>query len=320
MSLGEFDFIRRHLHTAPAEGVLLGIGDDAALLRPRAGVDYCVSTDMLLAGRHFFGDEPPADIAHKVLAVNLSDMAAMGAQPRYLLLSAALPQLDEAWLTSFCRQLQAMAAEYGATLVGGDTTRGDYVFNITIIGELPAGQALRRSSAQAGDEIWVSGQLGLAAAGLQQRLGRLMLPENVAARCVQALQRPQPRLALGRALLPLAHAALDVSDGLAQDLGHILQASAVGADLDLPSLPTLPALRRLLPEQTLYPLLLAGGDDYELLFTAAAENRPAILAAASASETPVCCIGRIRAESGLCCRQADGSVWPLERRGYDHFD
>ena len=177
MSLNEFDFIRRYLQAQPQTGaVLLGIGDDAALVRPEPGEDWCFSTDMMLAGRHFFADDDPADVAHKLLAVNLSDMAAMGARPRWVLLSAALPALDEAWLVPFCQTLFAQAAAYGVTLIGGDTTRGDLVLNITIAGILPQGRALRRSGAQAGDDIWVSGVLGTAAAGLQHLTGRIRPP------------------------------------------------------------------------------------------------------------------------------------------------
>ena len=240
----EFDFIRRYLQRQqPDRDVVLGIGDDAAIVRPCAGMDWCFSSDMLLAGRHFFADVAPADLAHKVLAVNLSDMAAMGAAPRWVLLSAALPQLDEAWLQAFCDSLFALAAQFGVTLIGGDTTRGDYVFSVTIAGELPQGMALRRDAAQPGDDIWVSGQLGLAAAALNRHWQTVQLPQEVFAQCERARLRPQPRVALGRALLPFAHAAQDVSDGLGQDIGHILKASGVGAELWVDALPSLPDLR-----------------------------------------------------------------------------
>lgn len=319
--MGEFDFIRRYLQaqTPPAD-VVLGVGDDAAIVRARSGFDWCFSTDMLLAGRHFFADDAPADIAHKVLAVNLSDMAAMGAAPRWALLAVALPILDDAWLRPFCQHLFALADQYGLTLIGGDTTRGDYVFSVTIAGELPHGQSLRRSSAQPGDDIWLSGQVGLAAAALQHRLGKIRLPESVFTVCQNALRRPVPRVALGQALLPLAHAALDVSDGVAQDLTHILRASDVGAVVRAATLPTLPALRRQCSDRELYPLLLAGGDDYELLFTAPAHRREIIAALALTHRLPLTRIGHITADSGMLhCLAADGRPIHLNQQGYDHF-
>ena len=319
--MGEFDFIRQYLQRQQSGAeVVLGIGDDAAIVRPLPGLDWCISTDMLLAGRHFFADEAAADIAHKVLAVNLSDMAAMGAQPRWALLSAALPQLNPVWLSSFCDSLFSLAAAHGVTLIGGDTTRGDYVFNITIGGTVPQGQGLRRSGAQVGDDIWLSGRVGLAAAALQQRLGRLRLPETVFAECNQALLRPTPRVALGQALLGVASAALDVSDGVAQDLQHILRASGVGADVDTTQLPTLAALRQGLSESTLLPLLLAGGDDYELLFTAAPAQRAAVAAAGIASGTALSRIGTITDQRAvLRCLDASGHPLKLDQQGYDHF-
>lgn len=316
----EFDFIRRYLSVQQHDAdVVLGIGDDAAIIRPRAGFDLCFSSDMLLAGRHFFADAAPADMAHKVLAVNISDMAAMGAQPRWALLSAALPQLDEAWLTAFCDSLFALAKEYGITLIGGDTTKGDYVFNITIAGELPQGEALRRDAALPGDEIWVSGRLGLAAAALNHHWQTFILPDEIQTLCEEARVRPQPRVALGRALLPFAHAAQDVSDGLAQDIGHILKASHVGAEIFTGCLPTLPQLRAAVPEARLYDYMLAGGDDYELVFTAPADAREAVLQAGRASRTEVTRIGTVTEGGGLRIVAADGRDVVLTSLGFDHF-
>ncbi|WP_304667536.1 thiamine-phosphate kinase, partial [Neisseria bergeri] len=192
----EFDFIKRYLQTGTDKDVVLGIGDDAAIVRPREGFDLCFSADMLLKDRHFFADVEPEDLAWKVLAVNISDMAAMGAIPRWVLLSAALPELDEVWLERFCGSFFGLAKKFGVTLIGGDTTKGDMAFNVTIIGELPKGRALRRDAAVAGDDIWVSGRVGMAAAALNCRLKRCVLPDDVFAVCEQKLLRPEPRVGL----------------------------------------------------------------------------------------------------------------------------
>lgn len=321
--MNEFEFLQQFVFRQPERAdVVLGVGDDAAVLRPKPGTDWCISTDMLVGGRHFFVDVAPEDLAHKVLAVNVSDMAAMGAKPAWAVLSAALPALEEHWLTRFFTRFSALAAEYGVALIGGDTTRGDWVFNLTIGGELPAGQALRRSGARVGDEVWVSGELGLAAAALQARLRQehgFRLPETVLAACEECLLRPQPRVALGRALLPLAHAALDISDGLAQDVGHIARASGVGIEINVDAVPTLPALKTAVDEEVLLPLILGGGDDYELAFTAAPEHHDAIQALQSALDLPLHCIGTVVAGAGVRLKRGDGSDCFLEQHGYDHF-
>ncbi|STZ76733.1 thiamine-phosphate kinase [Bergeriella denitrificans] len=318
--MNEFDFIRRYLQRQPSDSdVVLGIGDDAAIVRPQPGYDLCFSSDMLLKGRHFFADVAPEDLAWKVLAVNLSDMAAMGARPRWVLLSAALPELDEAWLAHFCDSLFALAAQHGVALIGGDTTRGDLVFNVTIIGELPQGQGLRRDAAQVGDDIWVSGRVGLAAAALNSRLKNCVLPPEAAPECEAALLRPIPRVALGRALLPVARAAQDISDGLAQDIGHILKASGVGAELWADSLPTLPALKQHLGRAQWLAYTLAGGDDYELVFTAAPEHREAVSVAAEAAGTQVTRVGRINGSGGLQIVDAAHQDITLTSLGFDHF-
>lgn len=324
--MNEFDFIRHYLQRQQADAeLILGIGDDAAIIRPRAGFDLHVSSDMLLAGRHFFVDVAPADLAHKILAVNLSDMAAMGATPRWALLSVALPYLDAAWLTAFCDSLFTLARRFGVTLVGGDTTRGDWVFNVTIMGETPQNQGLRRSGAQPGDDIWVSGQLGLAAAALNVHRQTVVLPEAVRLMCDQKLLRPEPRVALGQRLLTLAHAAQDVSDGLAQDIGHILTASHVGACIDVDRLPTAPALRQWAaasPErqQDLRQWMLAGGDDYELVFTAPVAARSQISHIAAITATELTRIGSITASAALELQDSDGNGIILAQQGFNHFD
>lgn len=316
----EFDFIRQYLKRQQQDAqLLLGIGDDAALVRPQSGYDLCFSSDMLLKNRHFFADVAPEDLAWKVLAVNLSDMAAMGARPRWVLLSAALPELDADWLQRFCDSFFALAQRFGVILIGGDTTKGDLVFNITIVGELPQGQALRRDGAQVGDDIWVSGELGLAAAALQHCLNKYCLDEALRPLCQSKLLRPEPRVALGQKILPLANAGQDISDGLSQDIGHILAASGVGAELWADQLPVPEALKQDLPRQAWLEAALAGGDDYELLFTAAQNRRADILAAAAECGVAVTRIGIINQTGRLKIIDADGQEITLTSKGFDHF-
>ncbi|QEY25477.1 thiamine-phosphate kinase [Neisseria zalophi] len=316
----EFDFIRQYLYRQQNDkNILLGIGDDAAIIRPQPKHDLCFSSDMLIKNRHFFADVAPADLAHKVLAVNISDMAAMGATPRWVLLSVALPQLEKTWLTEFSDQFFSLAKQFDITLIGGDTTKGDFAFNVTIIGELPEGQALRRDAAQVDDDIWVSGRVGLAAAALNHHWGKVILPPNIFDICEQSRLRPIPRVALGKAILPFAHAAQDISDGLAQDLGHILKASGVGADIFTDYLPTLPALYDVLEKPLVYDYTLAGGDDYELVFTAPEASRNNILQAAEASHTSVTRIGKITQSRHLNIFDTNGVQIQLNSLGFDHF-
>jgi thiamine-monophosphate kinase len=236
--MNEFGLIQRYF-TRPAANAVLGVGDDAAIVRPTPGHDLHVSVDMLVEGRHFFADVAPRALGHKTLAVNLSDMAAMGATPRWAVLSLALPQLDEHWVSEFAAGFFGLAEEHGLSVIGGDTTRGPLTLSVTIFGETPAGQALRRDAAQAGDDIWVSGKLGLAALAVRQRLhGDIAVPDSVIAECKRKLEYPTPRVELGQRLLGLSHAAIDISDGLMADLGHILTCSGVGAEVWLDALPT----------------------------------------------------------------------------------
>ena len=315
----EFDFIRRYLNRQQSDNeVLLGIGDDAAIVHPQSGFDLCFSSDLLLSERHFFKDVAPADLAHKVLAVNISDMAAMGANPRWALLSVALPKLDPDWLSQFCDSLFSLANRFGVTLIGGDTTKGELIFNVTIVGELPRGQGLLRSSAKIGDDIWVSGNVGSAAAALAQLRGKITLPEQIQNQCMQALLKPEPRVTLGQALLSIAHAAQDISDGLAQDIGHILEASGVGAEIDVNCLPVLTELKRAMPDYLWQQWALAGGDDYELVFTAPRDRRDEILTAARIAQTPVSCIGSINNGNRLAI-YSNGCELTLTSLGYDHF-
>ena len=314
----EFDLIARHF-TRPAPGAVLGVGDDCALLAPTPGMELAVTSDMLLEGRHFSPQDGPAGVGHKSLAVNLSDLAAMGATPRWATLSIALPAADDAWLTAFSRGFFRIAEAHGIELVGGDTTRGALTIAITAIGEVPPGLALRRSGARAGDDVWVSGHLGAAALALAYRQGRLFMEQIDAAKVLPALYLPTPRVALGIALRGIARSAIDISDGLLADLGHILETSAVGAELDFAALPIPEVARAYLHEPVARDCILAGGDDYELCFTAAAEQREAVLAAGVAGGVSVTRIGTITQAPGLVVRDADGQPLQIEKTGYDHF-
>jgi thiamine-monophosphate kinase len=315
----EFELIQRHF-TRPARHTDLAVGDDAALLRPRPGMQLVVSTDMLVAGNHFLPDADPEALGWKTLAVNVSDIAAMGAEPRWALLALALPRADEAWLAAFARGLFACADAFGVDLAGGDTTRGPLDLCVTVIGEVPAGAAITRSGAHPGDDVWISGWPGRAALGLAQLRGELTLAADAAALCLDALHRPQPRLAAGLALRGVASAMLDVSDGLLGDLRHILERSGVGAIVEQSALPlaALPATG--VPPELARRCLLAGGDDYELLFTAPASQRTPLAALSARLALPFSRIGRITAEAGsLLMEDAGGRRFVPSECGYDHF-
>ena len=321
--LGEFGLIERFF-TRPAANAVLGIGDDAALLQVSAGKLLAVSSDMLVSGRHFLPDANPYLLGHKSLAVNLSDMAAMGAAPRWATLALALPGFDESWLTAFSRGFFDLADRFGVELVGGDTTAGPLNLCVTIFGETGA-RPLRRDAAQIGDDIWISGDLGGAALGLAHLQGEITLSENNAAACLTRLHRPEPRVSLGLALAALPRiAAIDISDGLLADLGHILERSAVGAEIAMASLPAHPALQPMLPESLpesdlARRCLLAGGDDYELCFTAPAEDEPAVHAAAATAGVAVSRVGRITLSPELRVLDQNGMQLPIKERGFDHF-
>ena len=299
--LSEFELIRKYFDR-PARNAVLGVGDDAALLRPAAGMELAVSTDLLLEGRHFRAGADARKLGHKALAVNLSDMAAMGAAPRWATLALALPRADERWLAGFSRGFFALARRFGVALVGGDTTRGRLALCVTILGEVPRGKALRRDGARPGDAIWVSGQLGGAAYGLTSR----------DAKAARRLHTPQPRVELGLRLRGIATSAIDVSDGFAQDLGHILERSGVGAIVRYDRLPKFricdPGLQR--------RCVLSGGDDYELVFTARPGAR--VDAIARALGLRLSRVGSIERRRGLRILDARGRAMRAGR-GYDHF-
>jgi thiamine-monophosphate kinase len=316
--MGEFDLIARYFRR-PARRSPLGNGDDCALLAPGAGMQLAVSTDMLVEGRHFLSTVDPARLGHKSLAVNLSDLAACGARPLAFTLSLSMPAVDEAWLAAFSRGLFELANTHQCELVGGDTTRGPLVISITVFGEVPAGRALLRSGAKPGDDLWASGSFGDARVALEVFRGALSLPAESFAAARKRMELPQPRVALGNALIGVASAAIDVSDGLAGDLRHVLMSSGVGATIDAPAAVGLLACAKDIDEPRRLEYVLVGGDDYELLFTAPASASDAVMRAAASAQTRVTRIGRIDELRGL--RVVDGEGRPLEREfgSFDHF-
>jgi thiamine-monophosphate kinase len=317
----EFDIIRRYF-TRPVKRALLGVGDDCALIAPQAGTVLAVSTDMLVEGRHFLAGADAAQLGHKALAVNLSDLAAMGAAPRYATLALALPEADERWLAQFTQGFFALADAFGVELIGGDTTRGPRNISITVMGEVPADLALRRDGAKAGDDIWLSGRSGDAALALAHLDGRIRLAGAALAQCLQRLHAPLPRVALGQRLRGLATGAIDVSDGLAADIGHIGECSGVAVELRYAELPRSAALKACADERLAQECLLAGGDDYELAFTAAPDARASLAALAAELGLALTRIGRVLAgEPGqVSVYDASGTIMPIASKGYDHFE
>ncbi len=319
---GEFELIARHFvrSSANAPRVDLAIGDDCALVDGGASWQWAITTDMLLEGVHFLADVDAEALGHKALAVNLSDLAACGAQPRCYFLALALPRPDDAWLASFTRGMFALADRHGCMLAGGDTTRSPagVAISITAMGEVPRGRALLRSGARAGDDLWVSGTLGDGALGLACRRGEAELPEAEARTVFERLERPQPRIALGRALLGIATSAIDVSDGLAGDLGHIMERSGVAAMVEWQRIPRSSALQRL-DTATQLRHVFGGGDDYELLFTAPASMRDTVPDAGRAAGIAVTRIGAVHNGSGLSVTGADGRAVDMLARAFDHF-
>ncbi|HEY4531155.1 MAG TPA: thiamine-phosphate kinase [Luteimonas sp.] len=299
------------------DDVVLGIGDDAALLLPPPGMQLVVSMDTLNDGVHFPPGTAAADVGWKALAVNLSDLAAMGAEPAWCTLSLSLPGGDMAWVEGFLDGFLALAAEHRVALVGGDTTRGPLSVSVTVHGFADAGRALRRDGAHVGDEVWVSGSLGGAAAALAQwRQGGARDPQ-----LRERLDRPQPRVALGRALAGVATACIDVSDGLVADLGHICAASRVGVHLDVDALPGGELLHGHVPHDAVRLLQATGGDDYELCFTLPAGSAAVATAAAVAAKTgvKVTHVGRVVEGQAVCAFDRDGTPWQPPRSGHEHF-
>jgi len=318
--LSEFQLIARYFKRSPRAGgpVQLGVGDDCALLQPPNGELLAVSTDTLIEGRHFFADANPYDLGHKALAVNLSDLAAMGAQPISFTLALALPSSDPNWLQPFSEGLFHLADAQGIELMGGDTTRGPLAISITVIGSVPSTQALKRSGAQAGDELWISGTLGDARLALEVLHNKRTLAPDLLRKASNRLHRPLPRVALGLALRGIANAAIDVSDGLLGDLGHLLTQSSLSATLFADDLPFGDALASQTID-TRYALALNGGDDYELCFSAPADKHQAVIDAGQRSQTQVTCIGQFSKGSGIHVQDHQGNLISAANHSFDHF-
>ena len=321
----EFDLIARYF-TRPSNQAAVGVGDDCAIINPSPDMQLAISSDMLVEGRHFFHDVSPYSLGHKALAVNLSDLAACGATPVAFTLALALPSINETWLQEFSRGLWALADAHGCELIGGDTTQGPLTICITVFGEVPRGQALLRSGAQVGDDVYVSGTLGDARLALDALQGRIQLPPDVLAAARLRLELPTPRVALGTALRSIATSAIDISDGLAGDLGHILKASGVGARVNADITINLIAAcarvdwaRGQFDTEKQLETVFSGGDDYELAFTAPPAARQAVQAASASSQTPVTRIGVIEMQPGL--RLVDGGGNPVTTpfKSFDHF-
>ena len=317
MSLGEFDLIEKYF-TRSVKRAALGVGDDCALFATSPGMQLAVSSDMLVEGRHFLSTVAPERLGHKALAVNLSDLAACGARPIGFTLALAMPRVDERFLDGFARGLLALADEHDCELIGGDTTQGPLNLCITVFGEVPAGQALLRSGARPGDDLYVSGTLGDARAALEVFRGNLAIDGAALESLRRAMEQPQPRVALGQALRGVATSAIDVSDGLLGDLGHILRRSQLGATLEVDALPR-SAVLRTLPAALQREFTLAGGDDYELVFSAPPSQAAAVTRAASASGVGVTRIGRLDAEPGLRLVDANGAAVANGFGSFDHF-
>ncbi|MCB1824348.1 MAG: thiamine-phosphate kinase [Candidatus Competibacteraceae bacterium] len=322
MPVSEFSLIERYFaaHRFQRLDVALGIGDDCALLLPPADQQLAITVDTLVAGVHFFADADPESVGHKALAVNLSDLAAMGATPAWATLALTLPQADEPWLAAFCRGLFALADRYGVQLIGGDVTHGPtIVITLQVHGFVPPGLALRRDGAKPGDGLYVTGTPGDAGLALAATFGKASVAEGHAGSIRARLERPEPRIAEGLALRGIASAAIDISDGLAQDLGHILERSRVGARLEVERLPLSPALAASLDRKAAVMTALTGGDDYELCFAVPPERTLQLESSAAGWECRCTRIGVVTAEPGLRLVRADGSALHLEQRGYDHF-
>lgn len=320
--MSEFDLIRNYF-TKPTQHTNLSVGDDAALISIGQGMELAISADMLVAGTHFFHDADAYKLGWKSLAVNISDIAAMGANPKWATLAIALPHIDESWLAEFSRGFFACATQFNVDLIGGDTTRGPLTISVQMMGEVPLAKAIKRSGAQVGDDIWVSNTLGDAALGLAHLQSKLQdslpLDDGYIEYCLHALYKPQPRVALGLALRGIATSAIDISDGLLSDLGHILTASNVGANIHLKQLPVSAFINQHLHEQQMQQFVLAGGDDYELCFTAPVSTRPHIADLSTQLNLVLTNIGSIIQTLGLKVLDENNHPLIIGKTGYNHF-
>jgi thiamine-monophosphate kinase len=316
--LSEFDLIARYFNR-PTQHTLLGVGDDAALLALTPGHELAASTDTMVEGVHFFPDAEPDSLGYKALAVNLSDLAAMGATPKWAMLALTIPKADEAWLEDFAHGFFALAAEHDVDLIGGDTARGPRNICVQIMGEVPHGRALRRDGAKVGDDVWVSGHVGDAAAAVAHLKGDLRLRGSLLSHCLARLNRPAPRVALGRLLVGVANSAIDISDGLVADLGHICERSAVGAAIEFAAVPCSAELMPLRGHALVTRAILTGGDDYELCFTAVVERRSEIEALSGQAGLALTRIGSIVAGQGVGVVDPAGRPMSVKDGGFDHF-
>ena len=310
----EFEIIERYFKKKMKQ-TALGVGDDAAMIHVRNNYQLAISSDMLIENIHFLKNTNPSHLGWKSLAVNLSDIAAMGAIPKWATLSISLPKINHTWLKKFSKGFFKCADKFGIDLIGGDTTKGPLSISITIMGESKKDEALLRSGAKINDDIWVTGQLGLASMGLANLQGQLKLPPRIKMKCIRALEIPTPKTFLGSYLSRYANSCIDISDGLIQDLKHILKASKVGASLLLNDIPC----EKFIHTSKQYQFVLNGGDDYELLFTAAKKNRPFIKKIAKKTNTPVTMIGNITKKKALNILSEQGKSIKFNPKGFDHF-
>ena len=314
----EFNLIEKYF-TRPATKAVLGIGDDCALINVSPGCELAISTDTLVEGTHFFPNADARLLGHKALAVNLSDLAAMGATARYVTLALTLPKIDDNWLRAFSDGFFALAEQHDVELIGGDTTRGPLSMTLTVFGEVPAGAALRRDGAKTGDDVWVSGTLGDAALALRHLQSKVTLPPEIFERISIRLHQPEPRLALGISLRGIANAAIDISDGLIADLAHICERSDLSAQIEWPQIPLSPAMQSV-DVETRQNCTLAGGDDYELCFTAPPSVREKMAAISTTLALPLTRIGRMQAgRANVMVIDDNGNAMPLQQTGFDHF-
>ncbi|EDQ2582111.1 thiamine-phosphate kinase [Salmonella enterica] len=322
MACGEFSLIARYFDRVRSTrlDVETGIGDDCALLNIPEKQTLAISTDTLVAGNHFLPDIDPADLAYKALAVNLSDLAAMGADPAWLTLAITLPEVDEPWLEAFSDSLFELLNYYDMQLIGGDTTRGPLSMTLGIHGYIPTGRALKRAGAKPGDWIYITGTPGDSAAGLAVLQNRLLVSEETDAHYfIKRHLRPTPRILHGQALRDIASAAIDISDGLISDLGHIVKASGCGAKVDVDALPKSAAMMRHVDAGQALRWTLSGGEDYELCFTVPELNRSALDVAIGQLGVPFTCIGQMSADVEGLSFVRDGMPVTFDWKGYDHF-